>query len=127
MDILDTIYEKIRKHNGSTPRKIVLSRHAHDMLKLEINSEYVYSLYGLTIEIAKFKGDNDIIITNERCSDNESLRTKCTECECLSYENGYCPECGLYRGDDEYSEDDDLCELISDQNESLVYGFGLME
>jgi ribosomal protein L32 len=127
MNIIDDIYRAISRYReeGGTPRKVIINQKKYDILLLELDNDCINEILDVIVTVDdKVSG---IIVTDDACTSSESLRTRCPECYTLSYENGYCPECGLYRGrEEEVSTEEDLCDLISNQGEALNFGFGLL-
>jgi len=128
MNIIDGIYNTITKYrdSGESPRRIMIGEYAAALIEIELG-EPVHCLHGLPVEVREEMSPGEVAICSEGCSDLESLRSECPHCQSLSYENGFCHGCGIYRGDEEDAEEDDLIDLISDQGEALEYGFSLME
>lgn len=125
MSTIERIYEKFKqfRDSGQVPRRITVGSKVYKELQEVLNLDNIYVMFDTRVEIGK--DEHGISISDDGCMENESLKTKCETCGMQSYKNGYCPNCDIYRGEEGNRED--LCSLISDQGEALIYGFSLLE
>jgi len=120
---MDIMIEEFMLETNKLPGLIIVGAKTAEKLTKEIGVSPV-TVRGIPINVDLQIAEETIAIFPEE--DEETLKTECI-CGYMSYENGYCPDCGRYRGVEETEEHHaDLVELMGNEDEALRYGFSIV-